>query len=160
MGQWANYFLSTAGGAAALTGLIFVSVSLNLKRILSINHLPARALGSLVLLANILIVSSLCLIPGQSLAVLGIEVSLFGVTIWIVLTRMDIVMYKTTIQEYKIHYIRNLVYSQLAAVPYLVAGGCLLGKSAAGFYWLVAGITFSFIKSLTDAWVLLVEINR
>ena len=65
MEQWANYFIATAGGAAALTGLIFVSVSLNLKQILAGKHLPGRALGSLILLSNILISGSFCLIPRQ-----------------------------------------------------------------------------------------------
>jgi len=158
MNQWANYFLATAGAAAALTGLIFVSVSLNLKRILSFKHLPGRALGSLVLLTNNLFISSFCLIPGQSFFSLGLEILIFDVIIWLSVTMMDITV--TIEKKYRKHYFRNIFFTQIAVLPYLVAAVCLLLKSDLGFYWLVAGITFSFVKSLLDSWVLLVEINR
>jgi modulator of FtsH protease len=160
MGQWSNYFVATAGGAAALAGLIFVSVSLNLKRILSHDHLPGRALGSLILLINILITGSFCLVPGQSLFWLGCEIALVGLAIWIINTRMDIRMHRQTARRYRPYSLQNLFVTQLAIVPYLVAAGFLLNDMAVGFYWLIPGITFSFIKSLVDSWVLLVEINR
>lgn len=158
MDQWANYFLATAGAAAALTGLIFVSVSLNLKRILSITHLPGRALGSLVLLTNILFISSFCLIPRQSHLLLGLEILILDAVIWFSVTMMDV---KVTVEkQYRKHYFRNIFFTQIAIVPYLVGAVYLLWKSGLGFYWLVPGITFSFIKSLLDSWVLLIEINR
>lgn len=160
MQQWANYFLATDGAAAALTGLIFVSVSLNLKRILSIPHLPGRALGSLVLLTNIVLVSSFCLIPGQPFILLGCEILAFGIIIWFMTTRMDIKIYESVENQYKKHYFRNLFFTQFAVVPYLVTGVYLILNLDIGFYWLIPGITFSFIKALLDSWVLLVEINR
>ena len=158
--QWANYFIATAGAAAALTGLIFVSVSLSLKTILAIPHLPGRALGSLILLANILIVSSFCLVPGQSFFWLGCQIMAFGIIIWFINTRMDISLYNNVEKQYKRHYFRNFFFTQFAIVPYLVGGVYLILNSDIGFYWLIPGITFSFVKSLLDAWVLLVEINR
>jgi hypothetical protein len=36
----------------------------------------------------------------------------------------------------------------------------LLFGMESGFYWIAAGVIVSFIKAVTDAWVLLVEINR
>jgi hypothetical protein len=160
MEQWANYFVVTAGGAAALTGLIFVSVSLNLKRILSIAHLPPRALGSMVLLTNILLSGSFCLVPGQSVFLLGCEILALGIFIWFSLTRMDLAMYRNVEQQYKKHYFQNIFFTQFAVIPYIAAGIYLITGSRTGFYWLIPGITFSFIKALTDSWVLLVEINR
>jgi hypothetical protein len=40
---WDNFFVAEVGAAAALSGLLFVAVSINLTRILAIPHLPARA---------------------------------------------------------------------------------------------------------------------
>ena len=155
-----SYFSTIAEAAATLTGLIFVGLSLNLQRILSIKHLPARALGSLMLMTNILIVSSFCLIKEQPLFWLGIEVLACGLIIWISGIRMDIRMYPEMIKLYKNHFFRNLVFTQLAVLPYLVAGVFLLTGDPDGFYWLIPGITMSVVKALTDSWVLLVEINR
>jgi hypothetical protein len=53
-----------------------------------------------------------------------------------------------------------MVFTQLAVLPYLVAGVFLLTGDPIGFYTLIPGITMSVIKAPTDSWVLLVEINR
>ena len=160
MQQWANYFIATGTAAATLTGLIFLGVSLSLTRILEMNHLPGRALGSVVLLTNILIISSFCLIPGQPVFWLGCEISIIGVVLWVFLTRLAIKMHRNSLVEYRKYYVQNQLFTQAAIIPYLVAGVFLILKLNAGFYWLVPGITFSFIKALVDSWVLLVEINR
>ena len=160
MEQWSNYFMATAGAAAALTGLIFVAVSLNLQRILSMKHLPSRALGSLILLVNVLVISSFTLIPNQPILYLGCEILVVDIILWGVCLSKDIAMVRNTLPQYKINYLRNLAFTQVAMVPYLIAGFCMCCKSAAGFYWLIPAITFSIIKSLIDSWVLLVEINR
>ena len=160
MEQWASYFTATTSASAALAGLIFVSVSLNLKKILSIKYLPGRAMGSLALLTNILIISSLCLVPQQTFFWLGIEILMLGATLWIIITRRHVNMFKNIEKEYKYYYLQNMFLTQLSAVPYLIAGVCLILKYDWGLYCLIPGITFSFIKSLIDSWVLLVEINR
>jgi len=160
MEPWSNYFIATAGGAAALAGLIFVSVSLNLKKILSMKQLPGRALGSLLLLINILITGSFCLVPGITLFWLGVEIMACGGIVWVLNTRMDVRMFRDIEAEYRPHYLQNLIFTQVAVLPYLTGGIFLLSGSITGLYWLVPGITLSFIKSLLDAWVLLVEINR
>jgi len=59
MDQWQSFFVAEAGASAALTGLVFVGVSINLSRILSFPKLPSRAFGALLLLLTILI-SSWC----------------------------------------------------------------------------------------------------
>jgi modulator of FtsH protease len=160
MEQWSNYFIAAATAAATLTGLIFVSVSFNLTRILAVKYLPARALGSLILLGNILFISSFCLIPGQSPSSLGYEILAFGIMVVFNITRMDVIMYGGVEKQFKRYFFQNAFFTQIAVCPFLIAGALLIAKSDAGFYWLVPGVTFSFIKSLLDSWVLLVEIHR
>jgi hypothetical protein len=64
--------------SAALAGLIFVGVSINLTRILALPRLPNRAFQALMLLLTVLVVSSLLLVSGQSLPLVSSEVLVTG----------------------------------------------------------------------------------
>jgi modulator of FtsH protease len=128
-GDWAAFYTAQLGAAAVLGGLVFVGLSLNLKKILSYAWLPARALLELMVLMAILIISSFMLMPGQSLTALGIEIAAVGVLLFFFGSG-------------------------------IVGGALLLFGMESGFYWIAAGVIVSFIKAVTDAWVLLVEINR
>jgi modulator of FtsH protease len=74
VGEWREFFVAQAGAAAALAGLVFVGVSINLDKIVAIPSMPSRALEAMVLLVAILVQSSLMLVPEQSLRALGFEV--------------------------------------------------------------------------------------
>jgi len=160
MNGWENLLIAEVGASAALLGLIFVGVSINLTRIISIPGLPDRAFLALVILLTILIMSSLLLVPGQSLTLVGIELLVVGLIVWITATRLDVIILLKKEPQYRSSYMLNLVLSQLALLPYIVAGILVLTRGAGGLYWLVPAIIISFIKAILDAWVLLVEINR
>jgi hypothetical protein len=161
MTGWENFFIAEVGASAALAGLIFVGVSINLNRILSLPQLPNRALLTLILLLTILIISSLLLVPGQPLMLIGIEVLIIGLVTWTLATVLDIRTLQKTDAKYRRPFAStSMVLSQLAALPYPIAGIILLISGANGLYWLVPAVIFSFIKAIVDAWVLLVEINR
>ena len=74
MEAWSNFFLGELGAAAALAGLLFVSVSVNQERILSLGRMADRGLEALGLLFLVLVVVSLPLVPGQPLRLLGAEI--------------------------------------------------------------------------------------
>ncbi len=157
MQEWNDLF---AGAAAALTGLIFVGVSISLTKILSFPTLPNRALVSLILLLSILTFSILLLVPRKNANLIGWELSIIGIIVWFFVTRIDIKIYRANEQQYKRRYLLNTLFNQLAIIPYIIGGLCILFNSKAGFYWVVPAFILSFIKSVLDAWVLLVEINR
>ena len=145
-----------------MTGLIFIALSPNLKKILSItrSHLPSRAVGSLTLLTNIVIVSNLCLVPEQPILYLGIEISSLALVIWLAVSKLDLTTYRTVEVPYKKMYLHSLFYLQLSILPFIIAGIIFMFGSGVGFYILIPGIIFSLIKSLLDIWFLTVEINR
>ena len=65
----------TTGYAAGdtLAGLLFVAVSINLKRILEFPSLPARAGQTLMLFVTPLLTGLFLVVPGQPAAVLAAE---------------------------------------------------------------------------------------
>jgi len=156
-----GFFCFNGGGAAAtLTGLIFVGISINLTKIISISKLPSMASQALILLLTVLIISSLCLVPGQSAGLLGGEFLFIGTMVWIVAVRIDQRIITKTEAQYKKQYLIKIFFTQLSVLPYLISGLVMLLYGFTGLYCLIPGIAFSFIKSVLDAWVLLVEINR
>jgi hypothetical protein len=75
---WHDFFVGTIGVAAALTGLLFVAISINLEQILKYPQLPGRAAGTLGILVSDLVVSRITLAPGQGPRTLGIEIAAVG----------------------------------------------------------------------------------
>jgi modulator of FtsH protease len=157
---WANFFIAQCGASAALLGLLFVSVSLNLGKILALPILPDRALTAMLLLLAVLLVSSFMLIPGQPIAADGIEVLCVGVAVCGAAAAMGVRGVRAARPELRGKFINSLLFSEIATIPYLVAGMLFLFADAAALYWLAAAIILSFLKSFMEAWVLLIEINR
>jgi modulator of FtsH protease len=76
--EWHEMFVAAAGAAAALAGLVFVAVSINVERILSFHGLPERALQTILLLLAAVVVSLVSLIP-QSIEALAVELLVVGI---------------------------------------------------------------------------------
>jgi hypothetical protein len=158
--EWTTWLAVQAGAAATLTGLVFVAVSLNVKPILDNFGLPSRAAESLLQLLGVFFISSVALVPGQSAKLLGAEVFLLGFASWIVQTTGQIrYMFNRTG-----HPLTWLTYralgTQIATLPFCIAGVQIFIGSPGALYWLVPGFIASFIAALFSAWVLLVEILR
>jgi modulator of FtsH protease len=86
--DWTAMFAASAGASAALTGLLFVAVSVNIERILDFSGLPERALQTLLMLLSAVIISLAVLIPGQSAAALGVELLALSVASGVALGRL------------------------------------------------------------------------
>src|ERR1700677_4984867 len=84
---WENFFVAEVGAAAALTGLLFVAVSINLARILAVPHLPDRAGETLVVLGGVLAAATFGLVPDQGHVALGCEIGATGLFVWGVTVR-------------------------------------------------------------------------
>jgi modulator of FtsH protease len=69
--EWSDLFVASAGAGAALAGLLFVAISINVERILTFPGLPDRALEALVVLLGVVVASVLCLAPGVDGDALG-----------------------------------------------------------------------------------------
>ncbi len=156
---WQDLFTGVASASAALAGLLFVALSINLKQILAAAALPARAAAALGTLVLALIVSILVLVPGQHRTVLGAELITCAAAVWLAMTYAEL---RNGRSEYQTHfqYGMDLTFAQLAVVPIIVAGVSLIADAGGGLYWLVLALVFVFISTTVRAWVLLVEVMR
>jgi hypothetical protein len=157
---WSSFFSAQIGAAASLAGLIFVAVSINLSRIIASPLLSARAGKALVTLTNVLLLSTLCLAPGQSPHRLGWELVFLGGVMWMAVSWA---MRKAARNNALLSGPRRVIVAILtqgSAVPAVAAGISQLAGRGGGLEWLLAGVMFSYVAALIDAWVLLVEIHR
>ncbi len=70
--EWENFAVITGSAAGALTGLLFVAVSLNRDRIVGHAGLRAEAAQTLALFILALLLTVLLVIPGMSATTLGV----------------------------------------------------------------------------------------
>jgi hypothetical protein len=157
--QWSDLFVATAGATAALAGLVFVAVSINLARILQFKGLPERALETLLFLVLPLLVSIVALIPAQSSGALGTEVLLLTLTLGSVIVRLKTI-YNQSGEARRAWYVTRWTVRLLALAPLLAGGVSLLCEAGGGLYWIAAAIVFAIVGAVANAWVLLVEILR
>lgn len=155
---WHDFFVAQAGATAALAGLVFVAVSINLERILAFPRLPHRAAVTVALFGGILLQSPLALMGDLSLVAFGVLVLVvaggieaFVLISWLRLGR-DPDRPRKELQLVGLY--------QLALLPQLVGGVLLVTGAPAGLYWVAGGYAISTLVALSNAWVLLVEILR
>ena len=151
---WHDLAVATVGAAAALAGLLFVAVSLNVERILKGRWLPRRAAQTLGLLTSLLLVTLFVLAPGQSRIALGIEIAAIGALLAVAAIRYPAASERQS---------GGLWAPGVIVIPsvlMLVAGVSLAVEHGGGLYWLLAALVCGFIGAVINAWVLLVEILR
>jgi len=152
---WHDYFVVVGTGAAALTGLVFVAMTLHLDDITRNPVHRHRARTILTGLTAVFIRCSLVLMGGQNGQAIAIEI--IGV-----LVIVEVILYNSIRQA-----IRNadngvlwrtigsfacLVLEQIGAV-------ILFTGNAAGLYVVGLGMMSSFIFMVTGAWLLLVGVG-
>jgi modulator of FtsH protease len=158
--EWSDLFVATAGASAALLGLLFVAVSINLERILKYEGLPERALETLLLLLGVLVVSIIGLIPGQSTLALGLELLVFAATVAAIVLRLPAARAEEIGQEPVLWRISRIGIRLLGTAPLALGGLSVVLETGGGLYWIAAGIVLAIGGAVANAWVLLVEILR
>jgi hypothetical protein len=165
MDEWHDFFLATSAAAGVLTGLVFVGVSINLEKIVSQSGsgLTGRAAEALILLLAVLTASILLLVPGQSISLMGGEVLVVALAAyaWIVTIQvLHLRNWSTIPSGLRVPLVLRVTLAQISTLPTVIAGIAMLTVGFDGLYWLVAGMVFSTLAAMFNAWVLLVEINR
>src|SRR5260221_3786771 len=154
-----NFLVAQVRASAALAGLVFLGVSINLTRILSTGSLPEYALQALVLLLAVLVISSLLLAP-QPLTAAGIELLLEGVADTAILVFLVAYSRRKIDPRYSGYLWFRAALNLCATLPFAIAGVTVLTGNINGLYCILPATRLSIIVAMYDAWVLMIEINR
>lgn len=157
---WSNFFAAQIGASAALAGLIFVAVSINLSQIVGNPLLVSRCAKAISVLIGVLLAATLAIAPEQPLTAVGCELTALGAALWVAATRANHLSSHRNPYVGRSQKIAHLVLTQCATLPILVCGVSIVVQRGGGFYWLLAGVVFSLATAMVDAWVLLIEIQR
>jgi hypothetical protein len=158
---WTDFFEAQVAAAAALAGLVFVALSINLERILSYSGLVGRAAEALMLLVQPVFIGLAVLQNGQSLRVVGIEVAAISVILIVAITRILITSgWPAARGRPHNEFAARCTLVGGALVPGVVAAALLISGNSDGFYAQSISTGMCLAAGIADAWVLLVEIMR
>ena len=157
---WSDFSVAVVGAAAALTGLLFVAVSINIEQILAMGALAGRALSTMILFVVPLVVGILILIPGQSVTALGLELIGTGVLAGGGLLRINRPANRGALEPRSSWLLIRLVPSVTIPMFLVLTGASLITRVGGGLYWAAPAILAAFAGGLATVWVLLVEIRR
>jgi len=156
--DWESFFAAVTGAAAALTGLLFVAVSINLKYIIEgSTMLRARAAETVATLLFVVICLALALVP-QSVHLLGAEILVVAVPLFAITLRNTVTYQRRNPGSPVYWSVARIVSSAVATVPGMLAGISLAARWGGGFYWLVPTALLGIAGAVYSAWILLVEV--
>ncbi|HMF84376.1 MAG TPA: hypothetical protein VKI01_13980 [Acidimicrobiia bacterium] len=163
--DWESFALAHVGASAALLGLVFVGISINLRDIVGSGQLVHRAAEAVVLLGWVLATSTVVLIPGQARGALSAELLVLAVVLFLV---VSLFQRDATMQPVdpgrpgppRGSVVRRRSFGLGSAVVLAVAGVSLAAELGGGLYWWPVAVLAAYTGALTNAWVLLIEILR
>ena len=160
--DWQNFYVMTGGAAAALTGLLFVAMSLHARTIMGNRFYSNRAVGTLTSLTAQLFLAAAVLIPGQSVAALGAEVEVaalffLGVTIRAILWRGPSTGASPMTRTRRL---LEIIGGSTWNVLFVASGISLIVRYGGGFYVLAAVMLLMFGWNIYVAWVLITEVSE
>jgi hypothetical protein len=154
--DWQGFAEMVGGASGALTGLLFVAVSLNASRIAGRTGLRASAGQTLLLFITPLLIATALLTPHQPDWVLGAELVTVGLVAGWVLLAIRRIRHQLADEELRLISIFNRPAPNVITMLLVVVGGAILiaGK-AAGVYLIFPATVVAFVSGVLNAWYFL-----
>ena len=155
-GEWVNFAIGLATASGALTGLVFVAVSLHAADVLGSAFHRRRAESTFVILLGILTASLLLLLPGQGRTAVAVEMLLVGAVLAYRTARTWPVLRTSLSREAAMSYMAGAIAHSL-----IVLGAIgLLARSGGGLYVIAAALIVALVRALSDIWILFTGIEE
>jgi hypothetical protein len=155
---WRDYFVMVGGGAAALTGLVFVAMSLHLSDIASNPAHRHRARTILAALTDVFVRCGLVLMGGQTARAVGVEIFIVIVGVEVVVLRsLNGALRDSGAAQHGV-LSRTLGYAACLIIEQAGAAILFFGHTW-GLYAVGVGMMASFLFIVSGAWLLLVAVD-
>lgn len=150
---WRDFGVALVSASAALLGLVFVVVSIQLRAVVDDPVLRRRAEIMLGLLATTLAASAALLIPGQSAKALGIELIPIAL-VYIGLSTLATFRASRSPSGVSRDRLARFFFGELSAGLIFVGGLGLLVHTLGGAYLVAAGIVLGVLSAMAAIWML------
>lgn len=158
-GDWHDFFLMVGGGAAALAGLVFVAMSINLDAVARNATHRLRGINMLVGFTSALMICGFALMGGQSHGAVGAE--------WFVVATAAAGSY---LRNYALAARRGgtraemrpdrLAVGVTCYLAEIVGAAVLISGHSAGLYVAAIGLIGLLAFMISGAWLLLVAVHE
>lgn len=155
--MWLGFGEALAAVAGALTGLLFVAISVKGDVIAASRSLSSRAAQTLDLFMTSVLVAVLLVAP-QPAAALGWELLAVALASGVVLLILDWRAGHHTGRGVA-RYIEKFSPNSVTAVLVGIAGITFLLKAGGGLYWLIPAAVASLLGGVVNAWLFLVKVT-
>jgi hypothetical protein len=156
--MWLGFGEALAAIAGALTGLLFVALSVKSAVLAASRSLSSRAAQTLVLFMTSVLVAVVLVAP-QPAAALGWELLAVAVVTGVAVLILDRRAGHAT-ERGVARYIERFSPNTITAVLVGVAGLTFLLKAGGGLYWLIPAAITSLVGGVISTWLFLVRVTE
>jgi hypothetical protein len=154
---WLGFGEALAAVAGALTGLLFVAVSVKSDTLAASRSLSSRAAQTLVLFMTSVLIALLLVVPQPPVA-LGWELLAVAVVSGTALLILDRRAGHGADQGVA-SFVERFSPNSITAVLVGVAGLTFLLRTGGGLYWLIPATVASLLGGVVNAWMFLIKVT-
>jgi hypothetical protein len=153
--QWNNFFVLVGTGSAALTGLVFVALTINLKGVAQDATHRYRAINMLSGFTAVFVISAFALMGHQTYRTVGIEWLLVSSLAAGINTNGYVQGFRLTGSRYALSLVR-IIGGSVCYLAQIIGSLILLLGYRAGIYVAATALIINFYFLVSGSWLLIV----